>query len=183
MMRRKALALIFSVLTIFFFFLTPAKANHVAVSSAVLKNSVLGIENPDPRVKQLNNFLNSHYSPLTPYAACFIQAADKYQIDWRLIPAITGVESSFGKQIPLNSFNAYGWNNGYFKFKSWQDSIEHVAKVLNEKYFAKGLDNPDKIGPVYAPPSKSWAGKVTFFMKKIECFQNSDCLGGFELTI
>ena len=182
-MKKKTLALVISVLTIFFLFPSSAKANLTAASSAVLKNSVLGIKNPDLRVKQLKNFLNFYHSPLAPYADCLVKTADKYQLDWRLIPAITGVESTFGKQIPANSFNAYGWNNGYFKFKSWEDSIEHVTKVLREKYFDQGLDNPFKIGPVYAPPSKAWAGKVVFFMKKIECFQNSDCLNGFELTI
>ena len=182
-MALKTLAPFLSALIISLFIPQAALATQTAASSAVLKNSVLGIKNPDPRVDQLKNFLNFYHSPLADYADCFVKTADKYQLDWRLIPAITGVESTFGKQIPLNSFNAYGWNNGYFKFKSWEESIEHVAKVLSEKYYARGLDNPYKIGPVYAPPSKTWAGKVVFFMKKIECSQNSDCLTGFELTI
>jgi hypothetical protein len=179
----KTLAPFLSALIISFFIPQAALATQTAASSAVLKNEVLGIKTLDPRVQKLTKFLQSYNSPLTDYAQNFIESADKYQLDWRLIPAITGVESTFGKQIPLDSFNAYGWNNGYFKFKSWEDSIEHVTKVLREKYFDRGLDNPFKIGPVYAPPSKAWAGKVVFFMQKIECSQNSDCLNGFELTI
>jgi hypothetical protein len=80
------------------------------------------------------------------------------------------VESTFGKQIPSYSYNAYGWNNGNFRFKSWEDSIEIVSKALREKYFDRGLNTPYKIGPVYAPPSKTWASKVSFFMQKIEDF-------------
>jgi hypothetical protein len=30
------------------------------------------------------------------------------------------------------------------------------------------LNNPFKIGPIYAPPSSSWGWKVNQFMEKIE---------------
>jgi hypothetical protein len=139
----------------------------MAGSSAVLKSVAV---QPDIRVAQLETFLAKYNSPLTPYAQDFVAMADKYQIDWKLVPAITGVESTFGKQIPSYSYNAYGWNNGNFRFKSWEDSIEIVSKALREKYFDRGLNTPYKIGPVYAPPSKTWASKVSFFMQKIEDF-------------
>ncbi len=137
----------------------------MAGSSAVLKTVIL---QTDARVNQLQNFLTKYDSPLAPYASNFIEMADKYQIDWKLLPAIAGVESTFGKQIPYNSYNAYGWNNGYYRFKSWEDSIEIVSKALREKYYNSGLDNPYKIGPIYAPPSKTWASKVVRFMSQIE---------------
>lgn len=153
---------------LFISFPQPVKAQDMAGESAVLTNKVLGIKMPDSRVDKLEKFLDSYNSPLTPYAACFIETADKYQIDWRLVPAITGVESTFGKRIPANSFNAYGWNNGNYRFGSWEESIEKVSLTLKEKYVNRGLDNPYKIGPVYAPPSKTWAGKVASFMRQID---------------
>ncbi len=158
---------IFAILSIFLFIPQPAQAQEeklTAGGSAVLKSTTF---QPDARATQLEAFLNDYHSPLAPYAPVFIEMADKYQIDWRLVPAITGVESTFGKQIPYHSYNAYGWNNGNFHFKSWEDSIEVVSKALKEKYFDRGLDTPYKIGPVYAPPSKTWASRVNFFMQKI----------------
>lgn len=118
----------------------------------------------------LKKFLLSYHSPLAPYADDLVRAADKYGIDWRLVPAITGVESSFGRRIPPNSHNAYGWNNGDYRFSSWESSIDHVCRVLKEKYIDRGLNNPYKIAPVYAPPSATWGQKVDFFMKKIDLF-------------
>ena len=97
-----------------------------------------------------------------------MEAADKYGIDWRLVPAITGVESTFGKRIPANSFNAYGWANGDYRFSSWEESIEIVTKALREKYIDKGAASIAKIARRYAPPSTTWGAKVKFFMKKIE---------------
>jgi len=93
------------------------------------------------------------------------------------------VESTFGKQIPFNSYNAYGWNNGNYRFQSWEDSIEIVSKALKEKYYNRGLDNPYKIGRVYAPPSPFWGNRVNNFMKMIEPISINSPLSALTLTI
>ena len=124
----------------------------------------------DYRELVLRNYLSNHNSPLTEYAGVFIAFADKYEIDWRLVPAISGVESTFGKRIPFNSYNAYGWANGKYAFNSWEDSIEVVTKTLREKYYDKGTPNINSIGRRYAPPSSTWAGNVKFFTRKIDSF-------------
>lgn len=122
----------------------------------------------DVRVKKVEKFLTRYNSPLTPYAAVFVASADKYGIDWRLVPAIAGVESTFGKHIPPRSYNAYGWNGGKYRFQSWEHSIDYVSRALGEKYYARGLNTPSKIGRVYAPPSTTWSGNVTKFINQLE---------------
>ncbi|MGB9911094.1 MAG: hypothetical protein ACPLKP_00585 [Microgenomates group bacterium] len=139
------------------------EANH----SAKLANKE-NEKKVDFRASSLEKFLKQYRSPLAKYASVFVETADKYQIDWRLVPAITGVESSFGKHIPFGSYNAYGWNNGNYYFSSWEESIEIVTKTLKEKYINRGLDTPQKIAPVYAPPSSTWGSKVNYFIKKIQ---------------
>ena len=122
----------------------------------------------DYRTKFLKSFLESHNSPFVDHADKFIMYADIYQIDWRLVPAISGVESTFGKHIPKNSYNAYGWANGNYQFKSWEESIEIVSRALREKYYDKGATNISKIARRYAPPSSTWSWKVKYFMEKID---------------
>lgn len=124
----------------------------------------------DLRAVKLNKYLKSHKSPLAMYSDDFIYWADKYHLDWRLVPAITGVESTFGKRIPFKSYNAYGWANGDYKFISWESSIEIVSKTLRKKYYDKGAVNIDKIADRYAPPSSTWGKNVKYFMNKIESF-------------
>ncbi|MBI4153395.1 glucosaminidase domain-containing protein, partial [Candidatus Woesebacteria bacterium] len=137
----------------------------IADGSAQLRKSQ---PKTDYRVGILKAYLSKHNSPLAPYAGYLVAIADKYNIDWRLVVAISGVESTFGKRIPYNSYNAYGWANGAYNFKSWEDSIELVTKTLREKYIDRGAPSIAKIARRYAPPSSTWAGKVKFFMKKIE---------------
>jgi len=152
-----------------FLFNTDSVAAQVSVaeSSANLRANV---SIADTRVDTLEKFLEKYNSPLAPYSEVFIETADKYELDWRLIPAITGVESTFGKRIPHDSFNAYGWANGEYRFTSWEESIEIVGKALRTKYEDKGAVSINQIARRYAPPSSTWAGKVKFFMRKIEAY-------------
>jgi hypothetical protein len=125
----------------------------------------------DERVRKLRAYFEKHKSPLAPYAYDFVYYADMYGLDWKLVPAISGVESTFGKHMPKNSYNAYGWANGEYRFTSWPNSIEHVSRTLREKYYDKGADTIPKIARRYAPPSTTWGGNVQFFMTKIETFE------------
>jgi len=122
----------------------------------------------DYRVYTLEKFLSQFNSPLTPYSSEFIEQADYYGIDYRLVPAISGVESTFGKRIPADSYNAYGWVNGNYSFKSWPDSIQVVSKTLKNNYIDKGAISIAKIAKIYAPPSTTWGVKVQYFVSKID---------------
>jgi len=141
--------------------------NLVAQESAQIKKVTEG-EEFDYRVVILRKYLESHNSPLTDSAEHFVTYADKYQLDWRMVAAISGVESTFGKRIPENSYNAYGWANGNYYFESWEDSIAIVSKTLREKYYDRGATTLNQIARRYAPPSSSWAWKVNYFMEKID---------------
>lgn len=154
------------ILALMLVFATPVEAAELAGSSAALIKS--NAYNPDKRALKLKKFLLKVNSPLADYSQVFVDAADKYDVDWKLVPAISGVESTFGRFIPANSYNAYGWNNGNFAFKDWPQSIEVVNKTLRENYINKGATTVERIAPIYAPPSNTWAGKVRYFMTKIE---------------
>lgn len=159
----------FSVLLILIIILfTAAQVSAVTfMEKKYINNSVIS-KNYDYRIYVLKNYFDKHNSPLAPYSREFVETADKYDLDWRLVPAITGVESTFGKNIPSNSYNAYGWANGRYSFSSWEDSIEIVSKTLKEKYIDNGAIGINDIARIYAPPSSTWAWKVKYFMNEID---------------
>ena len=143
-----------------------SSSSFEAGSSAIPATRIVTV---DTRSQRLKTYLASHNSPLTPYAGVFVEKADQYELDWKLVASIAGVESTFGKQIPSSSYNAYGWNGGNFYFKNWEDGIGTVSKTLREKYMDKwGADTVWEIAPYYAPPSTTWAYKVNYFMEQIE---------------
>ncbi len=119
----------------------------------------------------LQKYLAQFDSPMQDQAQDFIDAAKTYDLDWKMLPAIAGVESTFGKQIP-GGFNAYGWGvygDQALYFKSWTDGIFTVAKGLREGYLNKGYTDPYTINRIYAA-SPSWGSRVTYFMQDLEKF-------------
>ncbi len=163
---KRLLTHIFIVIALMLVNASDVRAENTAGASAELRRDT-GIAY-DYRVLNLKKFLLKYNSPLTPFASDFVAYADIYGIDYRMVPAITGVESTFGKRIPANSYNAYGWANGEYRFSSWPDSIEHVSMTLRTKYIDKGAPTIAKIARRYAPPSTTWGTKVAFFIRKID---------------
>lgn len=134
-------------------------------ASAVPKDTQIVSDN---RATTLRQFLNKYNSQLEESAEEFVAAADFYNLDWRILPAISGIESTFGKQMINGSYNAYGWGGGKIYFKSWSEGIWTISKALKEKYVEKGASDIYKIGRIYCPPNPQWAYKVNSFMEKIE---------------
>ncbi len=127
----------------------------------------------DNKAKTLAAYLAKYDSPLQYHAQDFIDAADTYQLDWKMVPAIAGVESTFGKQIP-GGYNGWGWGvygTQAIYFNSWRDAIFTISKGLREGYLDKGLTDPYSMNRVYAA-SPTWGMKVSYFMQDIEQFAN-----------
>src|SRR3989344_7879955 len=57
------------------------------------------IDKADARAKIVENFFNDNKSVLAPYAQTFVDVADKYKLDFRLLPAISMQESNGGRRV------------------------------------------------------------------------------------
>jgi len=126
----------------------------------------------DARVTKLKAYLTLHNSPMADDAGHFIAEADRLGLDWKLVAAIAGVESTFGKHIPQNSFNGWGWGvftgqNDGIHFASWKDGITQVSEGLKYRYVDRGATTIEKMGSIYAA-SPTWSTKVRYFLGKIE---------------
>ncbi len=140
-------------------------------------NQNSGVVTIDPRILAMQRFLLDNGSPMAPYANTFIQEADKYGLDWRLVASISAIESIYGNLIPYQSYNAWGWRGGpggkFSKFKDWNDGISTVTKGLAQGY---GTNlTPYDIEPAYCPPcyqnpNHSWAATVTKNMNELKAY-------------
>ncbi len=156
------------ILIFFVLLITPGSEKY-SISEAKDTTSIQ-VKTFDPKARILADYFASYNSPFEYQAQDFIDAANQYGIDWKLVPAISGVESTFGKQS--YGYNAWGWGiygNNTLNFKSWRDGIFTVAGGLKENYIDKGLTNPYTMNRVYAA-SPSWGWKVDYFMKDMEKF-------------
>lgn len=151
-----------------FLFIYPMR---VTGQTQTVKKTSVEAKQLDSRAVILKDYLSRYDSPLENYSQDLVDAADTYKLDWKLVPAIAGVESTFGKQIP-GGYNGWGWGvygTQAIYFKSWKDGIFTVAEGLREKYLNKGLDNPYSMNRVYAA-SPYWGGHVDFFLNDLTNF-------------
>ena len=126
----------------------------------------------DGRVANLKSFFRKHNSSLYDHADKIVEVSDKYQFDYRLLPAIAMQESNLCRVIPDDSYNCWGWGiygTTVTKFDSYDDAIETVAKGIKKNYIDQGLVTASAIMKKYTPPSQgSWAYGVNTFLKALE---------------
>jgi len=164
---------------LFFFsltFIAPKQETYAEKHSAQSASLLKAQETPgyDNRVLILEQYLEKWDSPLASNAGKFVEEADKYNLDWKFVASIAGLESSFGKFLPYNSYNAWGWGiygTNVHYFKSYDEGIATISKGLRENYIDKwGAKDIYEIGSLYAA-SPTWAERVIGFMNSIDTFE------------
>ncbi len=118
---------------------------------------------PDLRTIRLKKFFSKLHCPITYLADDFVHAADANQLDWRLLPSISLVESSGGKAYRNN--NIFGWNKGDTLFPTIRAGIEEVAFKLGRSPLYRNRDVAGKLR-LYNP-DESYAGTVLSVMNRI----------------
>jgi len=117
----------------------------------------------DVRVQRLTEFFSERDCPAETLASDFVAAADHYELDWRLLPSISFIESSGGKRF-LNN-NIFGWDSCRMKFETVRDGVYYVASRLANSGLYKDK-NLQQILRTYNP-LPSYAPKVTRIMNTL----------------
>jgi hypothetical protein len=147
----------------------------IAHISGVVKGVSTAVQTGDARPIIIAEFLEIHDSPLKPYdyfGKILTQIADKYKLDYRLLPAIAMQESNLCKVIPNGTYNCLGLgihSQGTWGFDSYESNFDTAARILRENYLDEGLITPDEIQDKYTPGSNgSWEFAVNQFMDQLE---------------
>jgi len=148
-----------------------SQTSDPSANTGDLQVSTLPTIEQDNRAKILQSYLEQYNSPLADHAETFIQEADANNIDWKLVVAISGVESNFGEAIPPGSYNAWGYNiygSNVRSFNSWDDGITVVSTDLRQIYMnQRGETTVYEIGSTYAA-DPGWAYRVQNYMDDID---------------
>lgn len=136
-------------------------------------------EDPEAKTRELRSqaidtYFESYDMPLAGLGAKMVEESEKYNLDWRLLPAIAVRESTGGKfackRVPYNPF---GWGSCKISFDSYEEAIEVVAKNLggenpNTAKYYSGKDTKG-ILLAYNPPSivPKYSSQVIYIMNSI----------------
>jgi hypothetical protein len=106
-------------------------ASHIGslATSPVTKVEVSVSDLRKQKAEAIDSFFKSRSMPLAGTGMTFVLVAEKYGIDYRLLPAISVRESSGGKAAC--GHNPFGWGScKMHNFDSYEDSIEALGKNL-----------------------------------------------------
>lgn len=173
-----AAVLVVSVLTLEFLpadVLTAKTSLHPAVAGAETETGLTATgEASDGRAAIVAKFLERYHSPLQPYdhfGQVFVEIADKYNFDFRLLPAIAMQESNLCKASDPAIHNCLGFGihkRGTLAFDTYEANFERAGKELKANYIDKGLTTPELIMKKYTPSSDgSWASSVNQWMAEM----------------
>lgn len=144
-------------------------------SASTLSQQDVEINKVDARAILLADFFKGYKSPLEGSAQAFVDVADKYGLDFRLLPSIAMQESNGGKIMPNNSYNPFGYGiygKTVMRFSSFEEAIDRVGRGLKKDYIDQGLTTPETIMAKYTPPSLekggAWAKGVSSFISEIQ---------------
>lgn len=153
-----------------------AVANQKTSASSAAFARLTSVQAKDNRAQILQSYLKQYDSPMADSAQTFVTEADKYNLDWKLVVSIAGVESWYGHMIPPYSYNGWGYGvygNNVRYFTSWDDGIETISRDIREKYMDEwGATDIYSIGRMYAA-DPAWAAKVSHFMSKLDAYEVS----------
>ncbi len=108
----------------------------------------MAVSKTDPRLIRVKQFFQERDCPAQVYAADFITAADQHELDWRLLPSLSFIESGGGK-VAYNN-NMFGWDNCKLKFRSTREGIYRVASKLGKSRMYR-KKNVDQVLKLYNP--------------------------------
>jgi hypothetical protein len=118
----------------------------------------------DERLHRLRAFFQAAGSPVEHLAEDFLAAADRYRLDWRLLPSICIVESGGGKRFINN--NIFGWDSGQRAFESVREGIYVVASRLAHSRLYRDKDLSGLLATYN--PRNEWGALVRALMRRME---------------
>ena len=120
--------------------------------------------NTDVRLERLKTFFGKLNCPAKDYSVDFIAAAERYDLDWRLLPSLSFVETSGGKGARNN--NLFGWDSGRAHFPSPAAGIHAVGYLLKHSSVYKNK-TLERLLTVYNPGAEQYVEKVKSVMRRI----------------
>ena len=118
---------------------------------------------PDPRIARLEKFFQSYHCPAPNHTSEYIQAADDYGLDYRLLPAVSIRETLCGR-TEQHEHNPWGYHHQ--SFPSFAEGIEFLAQRLTQHPMYQGK-TPDDMLFTYNP-LPAYPGEVKRIMRQIE---------------
>lgn len=141
--------------------------------SAIPRNEPLTLT-IDHRTAELSKFMIKYNCPKPYYIKEYLNASDKYKLDYRLLPAISVQESGCGRHACGDGIRRWGFGSckGY-NFKDVAQGINFVSDTLANGNYYRGKTTTQKL-KTYNSKNPNYGSEVEnlmFQMKLLKSYQ------------
>ncbi len=136
----------------------------VTACAAVASDSTLPARDADPRGVKLEAFFKAYDCPAPLHIDEYLRAADSHALDYRILPAISLVESTCGAFQRMN--NRWGWDSTQSGFPSVPAGIDYITEQLADNPRYKGKTVQEKLFTYN--PYPQYVRQVERLMQEIE---------------
>jgi len=122
----------------------------------------------DNNVARAEAILSKYSSPFSGLGYILVQKTEECGGDFRVLLAIAGNESGFGR-IPYKSYNPFGYLNGV-QYSGWEESLSVLSCKIAQQYLVPCNNSPECIVRKYAGPSDDkdkWVRNINWFINQI----------------
>jgi len=144
--------------------LARASVLGVMACAAVASDTTLPAPNGDPRSVRLEAFFKAYDCPAPLHVAEYLRAADSHALDYRILPAISLVESTCGAFQRMN--NRWGWDSAQSGFRSVPAGIDYITEQLADNPRYRGKTVKEKLFTYN--PYPHYVRQVQRLMQQIE---------------
>lgn len=143
----------------------------VAVALALLvvltTPSVVSYQRPEPPVSQVRGYLESKGSPLAPETDVLLQ-----QKHWKLLIAISAIESQYCKRQLGNNCWGIGGDSAYRHYDSIRDAIIDAENLITRwQERGRWLTVEDMNCHYVVPCNPNWVSVVNKVLKELEAYE------------
>jgi hypothetical protein len=134
----------------------------VSLNLNIFKSDDATVSPTDTRAEKIDAYFSKWDLPLAGYGAKMVAAADKYDLDWRILPALAMLETTGGKNLcdnvrnGIRNHNIAGFGGCSLFFATYEACFDAVAKTIsgngeNTAHLYEGK-SIEQILEVYNPP-------------------------------
>lgn len=120
------------------------------------------------KVDKVEAIFKRYNSPMQGYGRLLVTEAERCGGDYKIITAIAGNESRFGR-IPYKLYNPFGYLDGV-KYSGWEESIRILSCKISYQYLVPCQNNVSCVVIKYAGPNddkEQWVKNINWFMNQI----------------
>ena len=145
-----------------------AELAQLAAFRAALRDEdvYVGTDGERITVERIRSFLEDRGSPMADHAVHIVAAGVRYDVDPRVVVAISAIESGYGRHQA--GHNAWGWGGGAggARWPDWPTAIHEYTAGLSARYDTDNIDVA--FARRYVPPNWAhWLNVVHSVMAQI----------------